>query len=406
MSMLSRRHVRLGVAAAAAAVSLLATACSSSGGGGSPSATDPFKVGVIVAQSGAFSDYGKGEAIAAQLAADKINAAGGINGRQIQLDIKDEAGKADQAISVAREMIDRDQVDVLLGPGLTTTALAAFPIINAAGVPAISPSIVDPTAAPKNRPWTFTIGAPADILFPANFPTITAAYPNVKKVALAYDPSCAGCLSESKFISSYVAQQGWTVLNANNPVSITTNSTDLGAQAATIAGLHPDGLIGSAAPGDWGRLALALKQQGLNIPAFSGTGPSAPAFVQTAGAAGTGWTVLSAFWSANPDPDVQAFVSAIGPKLKAANIFGGQVNSAHALYYDAVNIVAQVLKTANLAAGTSLADTRKAIRDGIQNLQSFKGICGTMSMQADGRTKIGGYVLTDQNGAFVKLGSS
>jgi branched-chain amino acid transport system substrate-binding protein len=406
----SSHRRRVGVVFVAVAASLVTAACGSSGNsgsagsGGSGSGAD-FKVGVIVAQTGAFADYGKGEAIAAQLAADQINAKGGVNGHKIDLVIKDEAGKPDQAISVARELMDQDKVDVLLGPGLTTTALAAFPIINKESVPAISPSIVDPTAAPNNRPWTFTIGAPADILFPANFDAIKSAYPGVKKLALAYDPACAGCVSESKFITTFMTQQGYTVANSSNPVSITTNSTDLGAQASAIAALKPDAVIGSAAPGDWARLALALKQQGLNVPAFSGTGPSAPAFVQTAGPAGNGWTVLSAFWAENPDPAVQAFVSQIQPKLAAANIFGGQINSAHALYYDSVNIVAQVLKSSNLKGTESLENIRKAIDDGIQKLSSFQGVCGTMSMQPDGRMKIGGYNLVAKDGKFVKLGS-
>lgn len=401
-----RSLTRLGVGAASLALSMLfVAACGSGSGSESAEAADEIRIGVIVARTGPYADYGRGEEIAARLAAEELNAAGGINGTKVTLVIRDEAGKPDQAISVARELMEHENVDVLLGPGLTTTALAAFPIINEVGVPAISPSIVDPTAAPKNRPWTFTIGAPADILFPANYPTIASAYPDVKRVALAYDPACGGCLSESTFMADYLEEQGVEVVNKSNPVSITTKSADLGAQASAISALKPDALVGSASPGDWGRLALALKQQGLSIPAFSGTGPSAPEFVKTAGAAGDGWTVLSAFWDENPDPQVSKFVDAMTPELQEADIFGGQVNSAHALYYDAVNVVAAALKANPIEEGSSLADRRAAIRDGIQGLSAFTGVGGEMSMQEDGRMKIAGYVLALDGDRFVRLGS-
>jgi branched-chain amino acid transport system substrate-binding protein len=365
----------------------------------------PIKVGVVLDKSGNFANFGIGEEVAAKLAVEEINAAGGAGGRPIELIVKDSGSAPDQAISVTRELIERDQVVAILGPGLTTTAEAGFPIANQSKVPTISPTIVSPTAAPNNRPWTFSIGAPADYLFEANFPGIKAKYPNVKRVAVVIDPECAGCKSEATTIANFMANNGYTVVNKDNPIALQAGAPDVGAQATAVANLKPDAVAGSAGPNEWARLSKELERRSLKIPAFSGTGPNNPAFLQQAGTSAEGWTVLSAFWEQNPDATVQKFVSTIKPRLKTAGRPEGSLIGADAQYYDAAKILAKIITEAKLAANATVDVQREAIRKGVQGLTDFTGVTGKMAMQANGRMKVTGYMLIVQGGAFTRLGA-
>lgn len=378
---------------------LVALAC-----GGGPSTTSnggsaPIKIGILTASTGSFGSLGVGEIAAAKVALSEMNSVAG--GPRFELVTKDDAGTPDQAISLTRQLVESDQVDVILGPGLTTTANAGFPLSNQLGVPTMSPTIVSPTAAPSNRPWTFSIGGPADILFPANFPAIKKTIPSVKKFAMAVSPECAGCVSESNFIADFLIQNGYEVVNRNSPVSIPATAADLSAQATTIAGLKPDALVGSASAGQWARLAKELQRRNLNIPAISGTGPGADEFLTTAGSAGENWMVLSAYWADNPDTAKEA--AKLTNAIQAAkNDPKVGVASVDALYYDSMKIVAKVVAD-NKIIGGDHKKTRAAIRDGLQKMTGYSGLCGKMSMRNDGRMTIGGYVLADKAGKWSKL---
>ncbi len=66
-----------------------------------------------------------------QLAAEQINAAGGINGNKIQLVIEDEQGKKEEAINAFKKLVFQDKVLMLFGPTLSNSAQASNPIAQA-----------------------------------------------------------------------------------------------------------------------------------------------------------------------------------------------------------------------------------------------------------------------------------
>ncbi|MGB8741450.1 MAG: ABC transporter substrate-binding protein [Xanthobacteraceae bacterium] len=87
-------------------------------------ADEPVKIGLDNPLTGTYAALGKNELIGAQLALAQINAKGGILGRQAQLLIEDStSGDAGTAVEKARKLIDRDQVNFILGN--INSALAA-----------------------------------------------------------------------------------------------------------------------------------------------------------------------------------------------------------------------------------------------------------------------------------------
>jgi len=87
-------------------------------------ADEPVKIGLDNPLTGTYAALGKNEQIGAQLALSQINAKGGILGRQVQLLVEDStSGDAGTAVEKARKLIDRDQVNLLVGN--INSALAA-----------------------------------------------------------------------------------------------------------------------------------------------------------------------------------------------------------------------------------------------------------------------------------------
>ena len=98
---------------------------------------------IVLGQSAAFdgpaSALGLGMRLGMQAAFAEVNAAGGVNGRQIELKTYDDGYEPDAAIANTKKLIDEDQVFALIGEVGTPTSKAAQPIAKAAGVPFIGP---------------------------------------------------------------------------------------------------------------------------------------------------------------------------------------------------------------------------------------------------------------------------
>jgi branched-chain amino acid transport system substrate-binding protein len=79
-------------------------------------AADTIKVGAILAVTGGASFLGAPESKTLQMVADEINSKGGVQGRQIELIIKDSGANPEKAISFAKQLIEEEKVFAILGP--------------------------------------------------------------------------------------------------------------------------------------------------------------------------------------------------------------------------------------------------------------------------------------------------
>ncbi len=100
---------------------------------------DTIKFGVAGAHSGDLASYGLPTANAAKLVIDQVNAAGGLNGKQVELLIEDDVCKPEFATNTATKLVS-DGVVAVLGHTCSGATKAALPIYKDAGVLVISPS--------------------------------------------------------------------------------------------------------------------------------------------------------------------------------------------------------------------------------------------------------------------------
>jgi branched-chain amino acid transport system substrate-binding protein len=94
--------------------------------------SDPIKIGVLTALSGAQEFIGNFVLTGAQIAADQINAAGGINGRQVQLEVRDDRNAPADATTAARELVGLG-AHLQLGTISSAIALAMGPLMQQEG---------------------------------------------------------------------------------------------------------------------------------------------------------------------------------------------------------------------------------------------------------------------------------
>ena len=119
----------------------LALAC------GGDDSDEPFRIGVMESATGPGETYGTVAIQAKQMAVEEINAAGGINGRMIELIIEDSKCSAQDAITAYNKLTDVDGVKIILGTSCSGAMLGAAPLAEKDGVVMFSGLATNPDIA-------------------------------------------------------------------------------------------------------------------------------------------------------------------------------------------------------------------------------------------------------------------
>lgn len=246
-----------------------------------------IKIGLQGPLTGDYAYEGKGFARAVRLLVDQINAAGGINGQQIELFVEDDKGDPEESALVAERMISRKVVAVI-GSYDSTATERASEIYNREGILHITPSSTATQLTTKGYQQFFRMCFLDDRqgLFAAEFMTRVLGS---KKVALLHDNSTyAQGLAE--WTKKYLEEREVNVVfyDAINPADkdFTPTLTRLkGVNAETVyfTGYHAQG-------------GLLLKQSpevGLQIQWIMGNASNNPELVQIAGVENAAGTIFT-----------------------------------------------------------------------------------------------------------------
>ena len=112
-----------------------------------PSPDNPFVIGVMESITGPGETYGNVAVQAKEMAVDEINAAGGINGRELKLVVEDSKCAAQDAITAYNKLTDVDGVKIILGTSCSGAMLGAAPLAEADGVVLFSGLATNPDIA-------------------------------------------------------------------------------------------------------------------------------------------------------------------------------------------------------------------------------------------------------------------
>jgi branched-chain amino acid transport system substrate-binding protein len=188
--------------------------------------------------SGNFSELGSAYRDGANLYFDKVNGAGGVNGRQIKLITLDDAYDAKHAVANTRRLIEKDKVIALFGYMFTNTVFATLPIAAAAGVPYVGPYAGnDELYAHPANPVLFMTRASYSSELDALLRHVNTM--RLNRVALVRYDSVGGAALQNDLEMKMKAQNqvpvGISVIKLNAPADVAT--------AASLARLQPSAIV-------------------------------------------------------------------------------------------------------------------------------------------------------------------
>ncbi|MGK7865531.1 ABC transporter substrate-binding protein [Falsiroseomonas sp. E2-1-a4] len=117
--------------------------------------SEPIRIGWLAALTGPSSAPAIGFDRGVHHAVDALNAAGGVNGRRLELVVRDTQGDPTKAVNAAQEMISRARVHAIWGPTNSGESLAVTPIMARARMPNVHPCFVDTLIDPARYPNAF-----------------------------------------------------------------------------------------------------------------------------------------------------------------------------------------------------------------------------------------------------------
>ncbi len=315
-----------------------------------------IKLGVAEALSGGAAQYGISIRNGFQLAADEINAAGGINGDKLQLVIEDEQGKKEEAINVFKKLIFQDKVLMVFGPTLSNSAQAADPIAQAAKIVAFGTSnTADGITSIGDHVFRNSV-TEADVL-PETI-KMAVKKSGIKKVAVMYG-------NDDVFTKSGYDNFKKALEDLKIPVTTTETfakgDVDFKAQLTKIKAGNPDAIVLSALLAEGAPIMVQARQIGLNVPFIGGNGMNSVKVFDLARDKSDGLYVGSPWSASNASTENSKFIKAYNNKYKAApDQFAAQS-------YDALYITVQALKQVKFSG--NLTTDRSAVRDALPNVK-------------------------------------
>jgi branched-chain amino acid transport system substrate-binding protein len=384
-----RRSSRTAAIALALALPVACSACSSSTGGGS---TGPITIGVSLSLTGDFSADGLAFQQGYELWAKQVNGSGGLLGRQVKLDIVNDASSPVQVATNYQKLISVDHVDLVFGPFSTSLTEASSQVVARYGYAFVEGAGGGPTVFTRGLNDVFDVSLPvANNL--VSFAKWIAAMPAATRPATAAyatedDPFTAPQLSIAQGILQNAGVR--TVYNQTYP----SETTDYGPIAAGMISAHADiVLVGTLLP-DVTAFIKQFIQQNYDPKALIATaGPDQGAqFIQNVGADHTqGIMVPNEWYPTATTPGNAAMVAAY---IKAYGGNAQDISSDVAEAYSVGEVTAQaVTKDGGLDQTKLVAELHKG---------TFQTVQGPVAFDKTGQNvKAFAYIFQWQNGALV-----
>ncbi len=349
-----------------------------------------IKIGVAEALTGPVAKYGVPIKNGFILAAEEINAAGGIHGNKIKLIVEDEQAKKEEAINVFKKFIFQDKVIAIFGPTLSNSAFASDPFANARKTVVFGTSNTA-EGITAIGPYVFRNSiAEADIL-PIVIKT-AAKKLKLKKVAMIYGNDDSMTKSSHEIFLRAVHAEKLQVLTIQ---TFSKGDIDFSAQLTKIKSLHPDAIICAALVEEASNIILQARKLGLPVKVkfIGGNGFNTPKLIEIAGPAAEGSLSGSPWFLDDTGKKNQAFVKSYARK------YGIAPDQFAAQAYDALYIMAEGIKAIKITG--NLAQDRTALRNALAQVKSFQGVGGPFSFNLNRDAEQKGRVLTIKKGKFA-----
>jgi branched-chain amino acid transport system substrate-binding protein len=317
--------------------------------------------------TGDTASFGNSTKKGVDLAQKQLNAAGGFQGKPVEVITYDDQSKPEEASTMVTKLITQDNVTAVIGEVASKLSIVAADVAMRYRTPMVSPSSTNPAVTQKGD-YVFRICFidPFQGEVMAKFATENL---HAKTAAILRDVSQDYAVGLADYFKkAFEAKGGKIVLDT----SYNSKDTDFKAQLTEVKAKAPDVLF---VPGYYNEVALILKQSrglGMKLPVLGGDGWESEDLVKVAGKD----ALEGAYYSNHYAPDTkdagaQAFIAAFKKE------YNGELPDAMAaLGYDTFNVLIDALKRAK---STSRDDLKAALTV----TKDYKAVTGNITIDKD-----------------------
>jgi branched-chain amino acid transport system substrate-binding protein len=347
---------------------------------------ETIKIGLIASLNGEQQPWGLDSKQGAELAVEEINAAGGIQGKKIELIVEDTGSKPEGGKSATEKLVSEDKVVCVLGEVASGITLPAAQVCQENGVPliAIGATRVDVTQQG---------GAIFRVCYTDDFQgAAMAKYAfedlKLRKVAILTDRKLPYSTGLSEVFAKAFQELGGEIVTEEKYES---GNIDFKAQLTNIKAKDPDGLFCSGYFTEVGPIARQRESLGLNVPMLGGDGWDSKDLLDSGGTGIVGGFFANHYHQSEEREEVKNFVANFKKK------FGTDAGTAMAaLTYDAAGVCFDALKNAKALDSKSLIEA-------IQSVKDYKGVSGSITIGPDGNAQKPALVLKVNKDGFAPV---
>jgi len=367
-------RLALGVVEAALAAALAVTLV----GCGSPSTTgsqdtasqskEPIKIGAIVSLTGTYAGLGEPEKKTIEMEVKRINDAGGVNGRPIEVIIEDDGTDNTKAVSAATKLIDQDKVVAIIGATGTGQSMAIRNEIDRAGLPQVSMAGGNAITGQFDKlvfqtPWSNAIVVPYTLDY--------LKKQGITKIGLISDSGGFGKDGQAILVQE-APNFGITVVSDE---TFNAGDADMTAQLTKIKNSGAQAVVMWTAGKEAATVVKNAKDLGLTIPVYGSHGNARLEFIEGAGPAAEGVRIAAGHvllpeTYGTDSPEYKTATEFID-NYEAANGQPPSTFAGHA--YDALYLIV------NAAKSIDGEITAASLRDAIEKTKAFAGIGGSFT---------------------------
>lgn len=315
-------------------------------------AADPIKIGVDGPYTGGSSSMGVSMRDGVRLAAEEINKAGGVLGRQIQLIERDDEAKNERGVQIAQEFVNKEKVVAAVGYINTGVALASQRFFQDAKIPVLNNvatgSVITHQFDKDPENYVFRNAAHDSIQAPmiVEEAIVRRGY---KKVAILADSTNYGQLGredleralKNKGITP-VAVEKFNIKDVDMTAQL-LKSKEAGAEAVLTYGIGPE----------LAQIANGMTKLGWKVPIIGSWTLAMANFIDNAGPGGDGARMPQTFIQEPTTPKRKAFIEAFLAKFKPKNNrMDSPVSAAQG--YDSIYLLAAAIKQAGSTDGPKI----------------------------------------------------
>lgn len=337
--------------------------------GGSSGGGDTVKIGANLELSGGVASYGEGIKEGIDLAIEEINAAGGVDGKQLEIVAVDNKSDAAEATNAAIKLTSQDKVVAIIGSATSGNTKAQTQIVNDNKTVLITPSGTadDVTLGTDGNVLDYVFRTSFIDSFQGKVAANFASEQGIKTAAIYADNASDYAKGLAKSFKETFEAAGGKIVAEEAYVA---KDTDFRSTLTNIKSANPEFVFIPGYYEETGLIAKQARELGITVPLMGADGWDSPTLIELAGAENLNNTFITNHYSSgDPDETIQKFVDAFSAKYD-----GAQPDAFNALGYDSVYLLADAMKRAG-----STSDSEK-IKNALAETKDLALITGTISI--------------------------